>query len=169
MFGFYENFPETIHYIARFSFSTSNKRLQQTLIHALLTINNKPFPIETITGPSIPQCTASIEFGIADTNSFNYLNDEETEKILKIIRQQNLQILDFFCAIRYYKTQKETRTPLKFDYHLLRLVFDEKSMEIKVFHERGPRHVTPKDVIDFVVNKINDESQRKILRPVESF
>jgi hypothetical protein len=164
MLGLYENFPKTIHKIASFATSISNKRLQQALIQTLQEINNKNFNLQEITNPSIPQCTAILEFGIAETNNFNYLDNEEANKVLKVIQKKPLQVMDFFCALRYYKTQNEEKTPLRFDYYMIRFIFNKDSMEIQIFHERGPRHVSPEDVANFVVNKINEAFSKKILK-----
>jgi hypothetical protein len=164
MLGLYENFPKTIHKTASFAASISNKRLQQALIQTLQKINNKNFNLQEITNPSIPQCTAILEFGIAETNNFNYLDNEETNKMLKVIQKKPLQVMDFFCALRYYKMQNEEKTPLRFDYYMIRFIFNEDLMEIQIFHERGPRHVSPEDVANFVANKINETFSKKILK-----
>lgn len=164
MLGFYENFPENIHKIARFTTSISNKRLQQALTKTVHKLNNETFRLEDVANPSVPQCTVIFEFGIAEANNFNYLDNEETSRMLKTIRKKPFQVMDFFCAIRYYKTQNEKKTPLKFDYYMLRFTFNKKSVEIQVFHERGPRHISPEDAPNFIAHKINETFSKKILR-----
>lgn len=164
MLGFYENFPKNIHTIAHFEVSASRKRLQQTLTQTLHKLNGEAFSLEDVASPSVPQCTVIFEFGIAEANNFNYLDKEETNRILKITNKKPFQVMDFFCATRYYKTQNKKKAPLKFDYYMLRFMFDKKSTEIQVFHERGPRHVAPEDVANFIANKINETFSRKILK-----
>ncbi len=164
MLGFYVNFPENIHKITRFTTSTSNKRLQQTLTKTFHNLNNEIFCLEDIANPSLPQCTVIFEFGIAEANNFNYLDNEEKNRLLKLIRKKPFQVMDFFCAIRYYKTKNKKKTPLKFDYYMLRFTFNKKSVETQVFHERGPRHISPEDVANFIANKINETFSKKILR-----
>jgi hypothetical protein len=167
MLGLYENFPKTVHKTAFFATSTSNKRLQQALIQTFQKINNENFNLETITNPSIHQCTVILEFGIAETNNFNYLNIEETNKVLKIIQKKPLQLMDFFCALRYYKMQSEKKTPLKFDYYMLRFTFNKDSITMQIFHERGPRYTSPEDIANFVVNKTGETFSKKILKAVK--
>jgi hypothetical protein len=75
--------------------------------------------------------------------------------------------MDFFCAVRYYKGAGEKKAPLKFDYYLMRLVFGKNSVEIQVFHERGPRYISPEDIVTFLVNMVNETSARKILKKIE--
>jgi hypothetical protein len=98
----------------------------------------------------MPQCPVILEFGIAEANNFNYLDDEEANKMLKIIQKKPLQVMDFFCALRYHKMQNGKKTPLRFDYYMIRFIFNKDSMEIQIFHERGPRYTSPDDLIRFV-------------------
>ncbi len=163
MLGYYESFPENIHGIARFATSISKKRLQQALTKILHKANNETFNLEDVTHPSIPHCKVIFEFGIAEANNFNYIDSEEANKMRKSIRKKPFQIMDFLCAIRYYKTKDRKKTPLKFDYYMLRFTFNKKSTEIQVFHERGPRHMAPEDTTNFIVNRINKKFPKKIL------
>ena len=163
-FGFYENFPKNVHKTASFTTPISSKRLQQTLIQICHETNNKTFNLEDIADPSIPQCTAIFEFGIAETNNFNYLDNEETNKALKTIKKKPLQTIDFFCAIRYYRRQNEKKIPLKFDYYMVRFTFHKNSLEAQIFHERGPRYISPEDIAHFFTNKINQTFSRKVLK-----
>jgi hypothetical protein len=166
MLGTYENFPERTHKTAHFTFSLSNKRFQQTLIQTFRKANSETFNLENIADPSVPQCSAIFEFGIAEANNFNYLDDDETNNAIRVVQKKPLQLVDFFCAIRYYIMQKERKTPLKFDYYILRFLFNKNSMSMQIFHERGPRYASPEDVANFVLNKINETSSRKILTKV---
>ncbi|MBX5328054.1 MAG: hypothetical protein QHH18_01140 [Candidatus Bathyarchaeota archaeon] len=165
MLGLYENFPKNIHKKAHFTVLVSNKRFQQTLIRTLYEINGKTFNLEEIAYPSVPQCKVVFEWGIADTSDFNYLDEEETSKVLKTVWKKPCRIMDFFCAIRYYKTQNEKEIPLKFDYYMLRFTPNKNLLEIQVFHERGLRYTTPEDIINLIINKINQGSTRKMLKP----
>jgi hypothetical protein len=165
MLGTYDNFPNTTHKTAHFTTSTPSKKLQQTLIQAISETNGKSFNLEDLADPSVPQCTATLEFGIADTRDFNYLDKEETNRVLKNIQKNPLEIMDFYCAIRYYKTKNAKKTPLRFDYYLTRFLFKKNFLEIQVFHEKGPRHMTPQDIINLAENKINAKFSRITLKP----
>ena len=167
MLGYYKGFPENPQKVAFFTFSTSNKKLQQALIQALHEINGKAFSLQDIFDPSIPHCTVIFEFGIAETNTFNYLDKEENQKILKFLKKKPFQIMDFYCAVRYYKLRNDKKTPLKFDYYMVRFLFENKLLETRIFHERGPEHATPEDLINFLIMKINGKFSRKIVKPLE--
>jgi hypothetical protein len=167
MLGLYENFPKTVHKTAFFATSISNKRLQQALIQTFQKINNENFNLETIANPSVPQCTVILEFGIAEANSFSYLDAEETNKVLKVVKKTSLHVMDFFCALRYYRMQNGKKTPLRFDYYMLRFTFSRDSVTMQIFHERGPRYVSPEDITRLVVNKIGANFSKKILKAIK--
>jgi hypothetical protein len=166
MFGFYETFPQNVHKIKHFVTPISSRRLQQTLIQLLHELNEKTLGLQDVGTPSITDCDTVFELGIAEDNGFNYLDDEETTKTLKIIQKSPLQILDFLCAVRYYRIVNETRKPLKFDYYMLRFTFNPKFLELQLFHERGPMHILPEELGDFVIKKINEAFRRRVLKPL---
>jgi hypothetical protein len=169
MLGFYENFPANIHRTDNFTSPLSNKKLQQRLIQVLHKINCRTFSFEEVAYPTVPQGTIIFEAGLAEAKSFNYIDEEETKRVLTALRKATFQTMDFFCAVRYYKGAGEKKTPLKFDYYLMRFVFGKNSVEIQVFHERGPRYISPEDIVAFLVNEINKTSARKMLKRVEPY
>ncbi|MGQ9551406.1 MAG: hypothetical protein ACUVUE_03160 [Candidatus Bathycorpusculaceae bacterium] len=168
MLGLYENFPQNIHKIAIFTSSVANKKLQERLIQTLHETNSKTYNLDDLADPSLPNCTAIFEIGIAETNNFNYLDKEERSKILKAIEKKPLQIMDFFCAVRYYKAEGEKRRPLRFDYYILRILFSKNLIQTQIFHERGPRYVSPTDILNFLINKVNGAFSRKVLKVLEN-
>jgi hypothetical protein len=167
MLGFYDNFPLNIHRIDNFSTTFSNKKLQQRLIQVLSEINRRTFSFEEIAYPTVPKCTIIFEAGLADAKSFNYIDEEEAKKVFTALRKSPFQTMDFFCAVRYYKGTADKKTPLKFDYYMLRVIFGKNAVEIRVFHERGPRYISPEDIVTFLVNMINETSSRKVLKKIE--
>jgi hypothetical protein len=165
MIGVYENFPENIHRLDNLTSALANKRLQQKLIQTFHELNRKPFRFEEISHPIMNDCTVIFEMGIAEANSFSFIDEEETAKIATALKRETLKLMDFFCAIRYYKNYSTKRTPLKFDYYLLRFVFAaENDVELRIFHERGPRYITPEDLMVFVLNKVNGASGKRVLK-----
>jgi hypothetical protein len=164
MLGLYENFPRTAHSTMHYATLTSNKNLQQKLTQTLHNLNTQSFSLEKITDVSIPECLASFEFGIAYVNDFNYLDDEETETVLKTINKKPLQVMDFLCVVRYHRLQDKKKTTLRFDYSLIRFSFQKNTMDIHVFHERGPRHVSPEDIPNFIVSKVNEASSNRAVK-----
>ena len=168
MIGFYENFPINIHRIETFSTLLSNKKLQQRIIQVFHEINHKKYSFEEVTIPTIPNCSVMFEIGLADSKIFNFIDKDEREKTLNLLSKEPLQTMDFFCAVRYYKDEANKKKPLKFDYYLLRTVFGKNLVETRIFHERGPRYILPEDIINFLINKINDTSKRRIMKMVET-
>jgi hypothetical protein len=166
MLGFYENFPATVQKIMRFATATSSKTVQKAIVQCLQRLNGEKLSLEEVAKFSKPQCTVIFEFGIADGDAFNYLDLEEAQKVLESIHKAPLQVMDFFCAIRYYREHCGKWSPLKFDYYMLRLAFNNGLVEAFIFHERGPRHLLPEDIINFIVERVNGSLSRKMLKAI---
>jgi len=158
--GFYENFPTGIHRIETFTSTLSNKLLQQKLIQVFYEANRREFTFEEVANPTVPQGKVIFEFGVAEAGNFNFIDEEEFKKALEFLTKERLVRMDFFCSIRYYKSKDEKKTPLKFDYYMLRTIFNKDRFEIQVFHERGPRYISPEDLTAFVFNRVNEVSSK---------
>jgi hypothetical protein len=164
MLGLYENFPLNIHKTETFNSTLSKRSIQQKIVQALQQINNKTFSFEEVGTPTVPNATVIFEFGIADTGGFTFLNNQEAKQLTTTLDEAPLQVMDWFCAIRYYKNSDKQKQPLKFDYYLIRSSFGEKGViEFAVSHERGPRYITPEDLLIFITSRVNASSKRKII------
>jgi len=168
MIGQYENFPLNIHFLENFSSTLTIKKLQERLIETLKDFNRKPFCFEEISIPTIPNGEVIFEFGIAEGEGFNFLNEEETNRALDILKTEQIAALDFFCAIRYYKLTPQKKTPLKFDYYMFKASFAAKTMEIQVFHKQGPRYISPEELATIIIDKINKTSPKRVLKKIET-
>ena len=168
MIGQYENFPPNIHFLETFSSILTIKKLQQRLMESLKDLNRKPFCFEEISIPTIPNSEVIFEFGIAEGDGFNFLNEEETNRALDILKSKQITSLDFFCAIRYYKLGPQKRTALKFDYYMFKASFSGKTMEIQVFHKQGPRYISPDELVIIIIDKINKASPKRVLKKIET-
>ncbi|MEM3549925.1 MAG: hypothetical protein QXV01_02410 [Candidatus Bathyarchaeia archaeon] len=164
MLGFYEGFPQKPHKTLTLQTYISKRKLQQVIVQTLNKINGVEFNLEEVTQPPTPGCKAILEFGIAESNIFNFLNGEETSRVLEALRKKPLSYMDFFCALRYYKRENGKSFPLKFDYYLIRLIFNSNLVEMQAYHERGPRHVPPEEIINLFINRINKNFSRKVLK-----
>ena len=110
---------------------------------------------------------AALEFGIAEGVTFSYIDDEILGWCHERLSEQSFQALDFLCIVRYYVTDEERKRPLKFDYYMLRLLFQEGEAELHVYHERGTRRLSIEDLIRFLVGRINQELARNDLKPLK--
>jgi len=162
--GFYKTFPENIHHLDNYTSFVTIRQLQQKIIHFLGNINRKELAFEQISIPTIPDGLVLFEFGLAEDAGFNYLSPPEVSRALDFVDQEQVYTLDFFCSIRYYRGNGETRVALKFDYYMLRTVFSKGMLELRIFHERGPRYLSPEDVTSFIVKGVNIESNKTVLR-----
>jgi hypothetical protein len=159
--GFYENFPINIHRFDRFNSTLSSKQLQQKLVQVLKDVNRREFCFEEIANPTVPDGRVIFEFGLAESGDFNYIDEEEVKRTLSFLSKERLRSMDFFCSIRYYKGSGTNRSALKFDYYMLRTIFSRDILEVQVFHERGPRYLSPEELTMFIFSKVNNESSRK--------
>lgn len=166
MLAHYNNFPKNVHETEHFATSPSTGRLQQTFTEAFYKLNNETLNTEKASIPSVSNYIVTLEFGVANGDDFNYIDREEKTRIIEAVKTKPLQTMDFLCAIKYYKIEGDKKTPLKFDYLMLRLIFD-KNLEVQIFHERGPRRITPEEIISLIVDKINTDTAKRILKPLK--
>ena len=158
MLGRYENFPQIIHGIARFTFPSSIHQLQKAILEVTHQLNHEVYSLKDFTPFLTSNCQVSFEFGIAENMTFNYLDKEELERFQKQIKTKPLRIIDIFSVIRYHIINvKGKRAPLKFDYNMLRLTFSRKTMELLVSHERGNQRISLEDFITFLMSKIDEK------------
>jgi hypothetical protein len=119
--------------------------------------------MQTVTNTSPANCSVNFEFGVADADTFNYLDDEELRKIQKALKQQQaLPVLDVYCVARYHLTEIDgKRRPLKFDYGMLRFAFGKRTMELFIYHERGTQRIPLEDFAHFIRNQVNEQLTEK--------
>ena len=157
MLGRYENFPEVVHGDARFTCKSSTTKVQQTILSALHHLNQEVCSQRTVIPYLLRECEVSFEIGVAENFNFTFLDNKELDRLQRRIAERNLPTLDLFCVVRYHVTTiGRKRVPLKFDYHLLRFLFKEQSLEILVCHERGTQRVSIEDLIRFIAKRINE-------------
>jgi hypothetical protein len=161
MLGIYKNFPLIIHFLKKFSSTLNIKQSQQKLIQTLKELNRKTCHFEEISIPTIPNSEIIFEFGIAEDEDFNFLDEQETNRLLNIFRDK-VSSLDFFCVIRYYK-QDTKRIALKFDYYIFRINFAFKTVEFQVFHKQGPRYIAPEELVTMIVHRVNKTTTKRVL------
>ena len=167
MLGRYENFPEVIHGVARFACGSTTGKLQQAILCSLHKLNQEICGLNAITPHLPPDIKVGFEVGVAEDVEFNYLDEEELDRFQKSIVEKELPMLDVFCVIRYHMVEgRRKRVPLKFDYHMLRFMFQENSMELQICHERGTQRVPLEDLITFMTKRINEELSQKRLKPL---
>ena len=65
------------------------------MVETLRHVNNETFTFEDFGSPTIPGCTVIFEFGIADSNGFTFIDDEETKRVLKALKHKSFAVMDF--------------------------------------------------------------------------
>jgi len=159
MKGVYENFPDLHHGVAFFSSQTSPQNLQRILICLFYRINmgEEILEMPTLTSQGVQ---LMFEIGIAENLTFSFIDEEEKKRWLENIKEKAFKILDFIWIARYYISEKGKNKPLKFDYYMLRFIFNPEAMELRVHHEKGTRRLSIEDLIKLISDKINQDLKR---------
>ena len=167
MLGRYENFPETVHAVALFDYQDSVKEVQKAILCALHQLNHERYDLDAVTPYLKQKCEVGFEFGVAEGFDFIFLDQKELDQCMRSVAENELQTLDFFFAVRYHVIREEgKRVPLRFDYHVLRFVFKERGLEMRIRHERGSQRVTLDDLTAFIAKGINTELSQRQLAPL---
>ncbi len=169
MLGVYDNFPLSVHRTERFITTISTRSIQQKLIQIFQEINRKEFDSSDLIHPSLQNSKIIFEMGIADGKNFNFIDKEETKRIRNAFKRDTPRAIDLFCAARYIRDEKEKKTLHRFDYFMTRILFSGDLAEFQVFHERGPRYISPEDLIAFLANEVNKTASKKILRLSDAY
>jgi hypothetical protein len=167
LLGRYQNFPETVHGVTRFGYQTPTRDIQKAILCILHRLNKETFSLGTVTPYLKQKCEVGFEFGVAEGVGFNFLDQTELERCLESVNEAEAEILDFFFAVRYHRAgDGGKRVPLRFDYYVLRFLFQESSLEMRIRHERGPRRVPLDDLTEFLVEQMNVELSQRQLTPL---
>lgn len=140
--------------------------MQRAISETLHKLNNETNDLSSLTRASPPSCQVNFEFGIAEEDTFTFLDKEELARLIEALKKQEaINILDFFCVIRYRRMMQDGKAKsLRSDYVLLRFAFRRRIMELFLVHERGIQRLPLGDLTIFLINRINTElAQRKIL------
>ncbi len=164
MFGCYEEFPKTVHVVVSFDFLEPVKSVQQVILYVFHRLNSEVYNLGTVTPYLKQKCEVSFEFGVAEGDVFNFLDQNELDRSLRNVEKKEFQTLDFFFVVRYHTTgDSGRRVPLQFDYHVLRFTFQRNCLEMRIRHEKGTQRVQLDDITDFIAKRINAEFSRRCL------
>jgi hypothetical protein len=167
LLGRYENFPENVHGITIFEYHDSAEELQRAVLCTFHRLNQETFDLGAVTPYMKQKCEVSFEFGVAEGVAFNFFDQKELERCLKNIDEAEAETLDFFFTVCYHSVRDGgKRVPLKFDYYVLRFLFEEGGLELRIRHERGTQRVPLDDLTDFLVKQINAELSQRQLPPL---
>jgi len=165
LLGRYDEFPPSASRFAQFEYLNSVYKLQAAIARAMYKLNQQPVDLASLTTASPPNCYVNFEFGIADTDAFYYLDQEQLNALEKVLKAQPLPILDTFCGARYHiKKGKGKDKPLPFDYSVLRFTFENSEIELLLHYIRGNQRIPRKDFILFLKDQINKELIKKQLK-----
>ncbi|MCW4031225.1 MAG: hypothetical protein NWE80_02555 [Candidatus Bathyarchaeota archaeon] len=163
----YKNFPENVHCIALVQYKNTPNRLQQVILRTFHCLNQEDFDLSALNPYLKKNFRISFEVGVADGVDFRFLDQKELGQCLKLLKEKEVKILDFFFVVRYHLVRDNgKRVPLRFDYHIIRLLFQEGNLEMRIRHERGTQRVSLDDLTKFLVRQINLELSRRQMLPL---
>ena len=167
MLGKYENFPKNIHGIALFEHQESTKSIQKAIFFTFFKINQQIYNFNEVASYLEQNCEVGFEFGVADGTDFNFLDKKELERCERSLSEKDWNFLDFFVLTRYYRIKRDNkRVPLKFDFQIIRFIFQKSFLELQIHHEKGSQRITIDDLTDFIAKKINSELSQRELSPL---
>lgn len=167
MLGRYEDFPEIVHGVARLTHECQTRSVQQTILSVLHNLNRQVCSLSVIVSHLPEKCEVSFEVGVAEGSDFNFLDEKELGRLEKAINDREFSTLDFFFVFRYHIVNDlGKRVPLKFDYHILRFIFQGTSVELRICHERGTQRVPLEDLVTFITKRVNEELSQRQLKPL---
>ena len=167
MLGRYENFPETVHGVTRFGHQDPARDVQKAMLCTFHRLNKETFGLDAVTPYLKQKCEVGFEFGVAEGFGFNFLDRTELERCLESVDEADVKVLDFFFTVRYHRAGDGGKlVPLRFDYYVLRFLFQESSLEMRIRHEKGTQHVPLDDLTEFLVEQINVELSQRQLMPL---
>lgn len=153
--GNYKFFPRKCHYMRHLKFGAPPANIQKAILNTLYRLNGhevKDDLLSLIVGSDVE---IILEIGVANGLSFDYLDTDTLNNLLKAIDEKSFRLLDFLLVIRYYKLKSNRRAALRFDFFLLRFLFDDSGgLNILAFHERGLQRISAEELIRFLVKEM---------------
>lgn len=163
----YKNFPENVHGIALVQYKNTPKRLQQVILRTFYCLNQENSDLSALTPYLKRNCKIGFEFGVSDGIDFRFLDQKELDQCLELLKEAEVETLDFFFVVRYHFVRDNgKRIPLRFDYHVIRLLFQEGNLEMRIRHERGTQRVSLDDLTEFLISQINLALSRRQMLPL---
>jgi hypothetical protein len=168
MIGRFANFPSEVHGTAKIcNIFASNLKIHSFVLRALSNLN---YAKETDVFEFFDEESStmiSFEVGLADGAFFNYLNQENLAYELHLLSSNSpLDVLDFLIIVKYHKVKGERSVPLRFDTFLLRFKFSAKALDLLVFQIRGSRRIQIRDLLEYIIGKINEDVEKKGFKPL---
>ncbi|MFH0749139.1 MAG: hypothetical protein V1915_04400 [Candidatus Bathyarchaeota archaeon] len=162
--GKFINFPITTHGFAKMTYSENLFQVQPLIVQALQELNSvkRTYPIFLPKEAKKYKGKIGFEVGIAEGIYFNYLNSEMTEKLSKSITPRKVyHNLDFIIIVTYHYNRRGKNVPLNFDYHQLRLIFNNGKIEMRLFHSKGTRRMAFDELFNTILRQINKKMNKK--------
>jgi hypothetical protein len=155
--GIYPDFPSFAHFETRFTLNTPVDVAATYVASGFGRLNDFSDNIETSvaghSGAFLVQRT--FEVGIAEGLYFNYLDEDEVERVAKVL--PSTSAIDFIVYVNYKYRKGSKIVSLLPDRYLIRFSF--ASYSIRVFQLGGMRRTPPSDVLLLASTQIDSGAQ----------
>ena len=154
--GIFTDFPIFVHGTGEVVHTAPLYKVQRATIISLKELNNyqEPYPLNVSGQSGTYMGTLGFEIGVADDRFFNYLDDETVEELCKPLNpRRNYPLLDFLIIVTYHYTKQRKSVALNFDHFQLRLIFNKRRIEGRLFHNKGTRRID----LDELLNRLFDQ------------
>jgi hypothetical protein len=161
--GIFTDFPIFVHGTGEVIHTAPLYKVQRATIVAFKELNNyrEPYPLSVSGQSGTYRGTLGFEIGVADGRFFNYLDDETAEELCKPLNpRRKYPLLDFLIIVTYHYTQQRKRVALNFDHFHLRLIFNKRRIEGRLFHNKGTRRIA----LDELLNRLFDQIRKNIVQ-----
>lgn len=157
--GIFTNFPIIVHGRAEAVYNAPPFKVQRATIQALQDFNNhqETYYLSISNQKGTYRGTLGFEVGVAEGIFFDRLNNEMVKRLFKPISPtRRYPLLDFLIIVTYHYLHHGKRIALNFDYHHLRLIFNNRRLEVRLFHSKGTKRLPLDELLKRIFNKIRE-------------
>jgi hypothetical protein len=169
--GRFTNFPSMLHGTLTATHESPTARVQQAIAHAIYNLNTfkYQYPMSIADHPGTYKGEASFEAGVADGVFFDFLDQENVQKLSATLNTKTAPAtLDFLLIVIYRYERDGKRISLNFDHHIIRFSFYNKELELSLFHSKGPRRMPLDELLELVIKRINLEAEQMGVKPLKT-
>lgn len=168
--GRFANFPTILHGTASVTHENTIGKTQQAIVKAFYNLNSfkDTYPLSIADHPGTYNGEVSFEAGVADGLFFDFLDQENMQKLSASLNPKATPAtLDFLLIVAYRYQRDGKRISLNFDHHIIRFSFYNKEVDVSLFQSKGTRRMPLDDLLNLVINRINQETKQMGIKPLK--
>ena len=150
-------------------FEMNPESLQKALLSALTSLLKSPMSREITVADrdGYSEGSAAFKVGIGNGEAFDILDRKEEERVLSRIENEGwFANLDLVFHIHYSISDGRVHKVHR-DEYIVRMVFQQQSVEVLVHHAKGVRRIESDELVKILVKALNSELSRLRFSAVE--